>query len=162
MFPLRNMCPYRRPLVIHRRSHDIIAPPLRGINPLHRQSKEDEERGKRQAQVQAGRRQEVGAAPPSEVALLDPKLKDKADDAPGEVVERGGGRDGSRAAKEEWRDEVFDWGFGVPLGKVVDDDGGDGTDDEEEEEAGVDLAGRKYSPWTDEAPDNGCWEDKAS
>jgi hypothetical protein len=150
------MCPYSCTLVIHRRSHNIIAPPPRGINPLHRQSKEDEERGQRQAQVQAGRRQEVGAAPPPEVALLDPELKDEADDAPGEVVERGGGRDGSRAAKEERRDEVFDWGFGIPLGGVVDDDGGDGAENEEEEEAGVNLARREHSPWADEAPDDGC------
>lgn len=162
MFPRRNMCPYSRPLVIHRRSHDIIAPPLRGIDSLHRKSKEDEERSQCQAQVQAGRRQEVGAAPPPEVAFLDPELKDEANNAPREVVERGGGRDGSRAAKEERRDEVFDWGFGVPLGGVVDDDGGDGADDEEEEEAGVDFARREYSPWTDEAPDDGCWENKAS
>lgn len=152
MLPLRNMLPHSRPLIIHRRSHDIIPPPPRRINPLHRKRKEDEERSQRQPQIQTGRRQKVGPAPPPEVPLLDPELEDEADDAPGEVVERRGGRDGSGPAKEQWCDEVSGGGFGVLFDGEVDDDGGDCADDEEDEEAGVDLAGGEHAAGADEAP----------
>lgn len=92
------------------------------------------------------------------MALLDPELENEANNTPGEVVERGGGRDGSRATEEERRDEIFDWGFGVSLGGIVDDDGGDGAEDEEEEEAGVDLTRGEHSSWADETPYDGCWK----
>lgn len=102
------MRPNGRAMVIHGGGHDIVAPPLGRVDSIHGQGEEDEERSQRQAQIQARRRQKVQAAPPSEVALLDPELEDEADDAPGEVVEGGGGRDGAGAAEEQRRDEVLD------------------------------------------------------
>lgn len=155
MLSLCNMHPHSRALEIHCRVHNVITPPLRGINPLHRKCEKDEERSQGQAQIQAGRRQEVQAAPPPEVAPLDPELEDETHDAPREVVERGGGRDGTGAGEEERRDEVFRRGLGIFLDGDVDDYRGDGADDEEDEEAGVDLTWGEHSAWANEAPDDG-------
>ena len=57
------------------------------------------------------------------MALLDPVLEDKADDTPGEIVERCGRRNSPGAAKDERGHEVADGGLGPPLGSKVEDDG---------------------------------------
>lgn len=152
------MRPYSRALRIHRRADNSIPPPLRRFNPIQSKREKYEERGQRQTQIQARRRQKVQAAPPPEVALLDPELEDEAHDAPGEVIERAGGRDGAGPAEEERRDEISYGGFWVLLDGEVDDDWGDCAEDEEDEEAGVDLAWGEHSAWANEAPDNRGWK----
>lgn len=122
---------------------------------MQRKGEEEKQRAKGQAQIQAARGEKVEARPPPEVALLDPKLKDEAYDAPGKVVERGGGRDGPRAAKDDGGDEVLGGRGGPALGPEVDGDGGEGAEEEEGEEAGVDAAGGEDAGRADETPNDG-------
>lgn len=83
---------YRRILEIHRRGDHIIAPPRRRVNIIQGESKEDDKGAQRKAEVETGAGQEVQAAPPAEVALLDQVLEQEADDAPRQIVEGRGRR----------------------------------------------------------------------
>lgn len=124
---------------------------------MHTKRKENKQRRQRQAQIQSTRRQEIQSPPPPEMSLLDPVLENEAHDAPGEVVEWRGGRDGACAAEDQGRHEVLKWGFRVAFGAEVDGDGDDGAEDEEEEEGGVDAAGGEHAVWADETPYYGCY-----
>lgn len=118
------------------------------------EGEEDDQRAERQAEVEPRGREEVEAAPPREVALADEVLEEEADDAPGQVVERGGRGDGAGAAEDDGGHEVPEVGLGPPLGGEVERDGDDGADAEEDEEAGVDLPWREDAGWPDQSPDH--------
>lgn len=91
------------------------------------------------------------------MALLDQVLKHVADDAPGQVVEWRGGRDGAGAAEDDRGHEVAQEGLGPAAGEQVDDHRSDGPEDEEQEEVGVDLSRGEDARWADEAPYYGGW-----
>lgn len=146
-----------RTLGVHGLRNDIVAPPRRRIDIIKRKRKEDDERGEREPEVESRRREEVEAAPPAEVALLDEELKHEADDAPGQIVEWRGGRDGAGAAEDDGGDKVFHRRLGPLLGGIVEDDGEDGADAEEDEEARVDLSRGENSGWAEETPNDGCY-----
>lgn len=145
----------RRPLKVHCLLDNGVAPPLRRLDVVQGKRKEEDERAKRQPEVEAARGEKVEARPPAEVALLDPALENEADDAPGKVVERRGGRNGAGAAKDDGRHEVLGGRAGPAPGPEVDGNGRDSTQDEEEEEPGVDAAGGEDARWADETPDDG-------
>lgn len=144
-----------RILEVHRLRNDVITPPRRRVNVIEGERKENDERAEGEPEVEPGRREKVEAAPPAEVALLDEVLEDEADDAPGQVVERCGGRDGAGAAEDDGRDDVLERRLGRPLGGEVDDGGEDGADAEKDEQARVDLPRGEDSGWSEETPDDG-------
>lgn len=88
------------------------------------------------------------------MSLAHPVLEHKADDAPAQVVERRGGRDGSRATKDERCHQKLDLRFRPAAGGKVDDDGYNGTKPKEEEEARVDLARRKHAGRAQQTPND--------
>ncbi len=67
-------------------------------------------------------------------------LEGEAHEAPRQVVERRGGRDGAGAAEDERGHEVAQRGGRAALGEEVDYEWGDGAEEEEAEEGEVDLA----------------------
>lgn len=146
---------YRRILEIHRCSNHIIAPPRRRVDVIQGESEEDDEGAQREAKIETGAGQEIQTAPPAEVALLDQVLEHETHNAPRQVVEGRGGRDGARATKDDGRDQVLHGRLGPAPGAIVEDDGEDGADAEEDEEARVDLARREHAGWAEKTPDDG-------
>lgn len=146
-----------RILEVHGRGDDVVAPPGRRVDAVEGEGEENDEGAQREAEVEPGARQKVEPAPPAEVALLDQVLEDEADDAPGQVVERGGGRDGPGAAKDDGGDEVADGRLGPAPGGQVKEHGEDGADPEKDKEARVDLARGEHAGGAEETPDDGGW-----
>lgn len=73
---------YRGTLDIHRRRDNIVSPPAGRIYIMQCKGKEDDQCREGEAKVKCRRRKKVESGPPSEVTLLDPVLKDEADDTP--------------------------------------------------------------------------------
>lgn len=121
---------------------------------MQREGEENEECSQSESKIKPRRGKEVEAPPPAKVALFDPKLEDKAHNAPGEVVKRRGWRYGAGTAEYEGRHEVSGWRFGPPLDVVIDQDRYDGADDEEEEKTRVDLSGGKHTRGPNEPPND--------
>lgn len=144
-------------LEVHSGSDDIIAPPRRRVDVIEGECEEDSKGSESETEVEAGGREEVEAAPPAEVALLDKVLEDEADDAPGQVVERRGGRNGAGAAEDDGRDQVADGRLRPLFGGEVEDDGDDGADAKEDEQTRVDLARGENPRGSEETPDDGSW-----
>lgn len=142
-------------LHVHGGENDVVAPPRGGIYAVEGEGEEDDEGAEGEAEVQARRGEEVEAAPPAEVPVPDPVLEDEADDAPREVVEGRGRRDGAGAAKDERGHEVLERRLGPAAGGEVDDDGHDGADAEEDEQARVHMPGGEDASGADESPDHG-------
>lgn len=128
-------------LKVHSRLNNSVSQPLRRLNIMNRESKKQNQRPECKTKVQRTRRQEVQPCPPRRVPLLDPVLKHEAHHAPREVIERRGGRDGTRGPKDERRHEELCRGVGPSLSPQVNGDGNNGANDEEDEEARVDAAG---------------------
>jgi hypothetical protein len=120
---------------VHRSGDDVVAPPVGRVDVIQSEGEEDGERAEGEAEVEAGGSQEVQAAPPGEVALADVILEQEAHDAPGQVIEWRGWRDGARTAEDDWRHEVLDGRFRPLLGGKVDDDRYNRADAKEDEEA---------------------------
>lgn len=118
---------------VHSGSDDIIAPPRRRVDVVEGERKEDDQRSESEPEVEPGGSEEVEAAPPAEVTLLDEKLEDEANNAPGEVVERRSGRNGAGAAEDDGCDEEAEGRLGPLFGSEVEDDRDDGADAKEEE-----------------------------
>lgn len=89
-------------------------------------------------------------------------VEDVADDAPGEVVERGGGGDGVAAAEDEGGGEVAEGGAGEGAGEGVEEDRGEGAGEPEVLEVGVEGARGEDALGADEAPDDGGVEEDAA
>lgn len=89
-------------------------------------------------------------------------VEDVADDAPGEVVERGGGGDPAAAAEDEGRGEVAERGAGEGAGEGVEEDRGEGAGEPEVLEVGVEGARGEDALGADEAPDDGGVEEDAA
>ena len=115
---IRNL--NRRIHIIHGILRDQGAPPLRHRRIRHIQREHDHNRGNSQSDIQPRGGDVVESRPPPAVAVLDVLLEDVPHDSPGEVIERCGGGDLARAAEEEGRVDVFDWGLGKDAGAVVD------------------------------------------
>lgn len=142
---------------VHGSCDDGVTPPGRRADVVERKGEEDDQGAQGQAQVQGGGCQEVQPAPPAKVVFAHPVLEDEADDAPAQVVERRGRRDGPRAAKDERGHQELDGRPRPAAGCEVDDDGHDGAEDEEGEQARVDLAGGEDASRAQQTPDDRGW-----
>ena len=89
-------------------------------------------------------------------------VEDVADDAPGEVVERGGGGDLTAAAEDEGGGEVAEGEAGESAGEGVEDDGGERAGEPKVLQVRVDGAGGEDALGADETPDDGGVEEDAA
>lgn len=106
-------------------------PPTRHLRVRQIQRQDDHDRADGQTDVQARTRDVVEAHPPPAVAVADVPIEDVPDDAPREVVERGGGRDLARAAEDEREGDVLDGCAGEHAREEVDADWGEDADEPE-------------------------------
>lgn len=75
-----------------------------------------------QPRVQSRRRDVVEAHPPAPVLVSDVFIEDVADDAPGEVIERGSRWDFATAAEDEGSGEVAEGAAGESASEAVEED----------------------------------------
>ena len=93
------------------------------------------------------------------VFVLDVFVEEPADGSPGEIVERGRGRQLAGAGEDDGGVEVADVRFGPGPGAEVEENRGEGADDPEVHQGGVDLPGGEDAAGADEAPDDGGVEE---
>lgn len=139
MLTFSNNSLYSSILSIQRRSRDRVTPPDRSLYIVQRKRNEDEQRAKRQSEIQSTAGQVVQPRPPGEVPLSDELLENKADYTPRQVIKRCSWWYLTRATEDQWCHEVLEWRAWELPGAEVEDHWDYCTDTEEPEEAGVDL-----------------------
>lgn len=131
-----------------------VAPPCGKVSVGQLQSKENEDRGESKADVQTCRKDVVVERPPSTVLVSDKLVKDITDDTPGNVVERGCGRDQSGTTKDDGRVEVLDVAPWEHARTKVDDNRQQHAGNEEVKHRVVQLAWAKDTLGANGTPNN--------
>ena len=147
---------------LERAGDNVVAPPHRRLLLRKLQRDEDEDRAKRETDVETGGGEVVVVRPPAAVPVSEELVEDETDDAPGRVVERGGGRDLAGAAEDEGHVDVAEGGAGEHAREHVEDGWGDGADEEEVQQVVVHLASGEDALRTDQTPNDGSVEEHAA
>lgn len=92
---------------------------------------EYDDHANRDAGVEGSGQDVVVTHPPSEVPATHAEVKDKANEAPGHVVDPGTGGDGAEASEANWNIDVAPEREGEAPSEKVEGNGGKGADGEE-------------------------------
>lgn len=126
------------------------------------QRQKDENRAQGQSHIQPGGQHVVILHPPSAPVTADVLVENESDDAPAQVIERRGGWDECRAAKEDGRADIANGAPWEDARENVDDDGEQESCYPKVHETGENLTGGEHAGRSNGAPYHRCIEENAA
>ncbi|KFX87945.1 hypothetical protein V490_07934, partial [Pseudogymnoascus sp. VKM F-3557] len=120
--------------------HDVYAPPARELLLGQRHREKHDDQAECKAKIHTSRGEVVVIVPPAAEAAADEVVEDQADDHPGDVRQRGRGRDETHAAEDERRGDVAHLALGEHARQRVEEARHATRADDAEDDRGVEGA----------------------